>query len=127
MHPEYQYIASTPDRLIGEDAVLEIKCPFSAFNKHITPETVSYLYLCEKTGQLLLQNTHDYYHQVQGQLLCTQRQRAYFCIYTITDIVIIIIERDELFISEMLMKLTVFYNEYYKEQYLNRHLYNVKI
>ena len=29
-HPEYEFLAASPDGLIDNDGVLEIKCPFSA-------------------------------------------------------------------------------------------------
>ena len=36
-HPQ---LAASPDRLIGDDSVLEIKCPYMARNMPISPHTV---------------------------------------------------------------------------------------
>ena len=66
--------AASPDGIIGDDRVLEIKCPFTAFNKPITPATVPFLY--EENGVMNLINNHDYYYQVQGQMLCTNRKHC---------------------------------------------------
>lgn len=94
--------------------------------KNISPEKVPYLYLCEKSGFLKLNKSHNYFYQVQGQLMCTRRQTAYFCVYTIKDFKMIIIERDNTFITNMLGKLKNFYNLHFENVLFNRYLYNKK-
>lgn len=126
VHSTLQFLASTPDRLVGSDSVLEIKCPYNAKEKNISPETVPYLYLCEKEGCFKLNKEHNYYYQVQGQLLCTGRQKAYFCVYTITDFKMIVIKKDDHFIRTMVQKLTNFYNLHFENVLLQRYLYNKK-
>lgn len=127
VHKDFQFLASTPDGLIGNDGVVEIKCPFSAKSNLINPETVSYLYLCDQTGNYKLNNNHDYYYQVQGQLLCSGRNYALFVVYTFVDCIIIKISRDEDFINKMLVTLQKFYEEHYKFLFLCKYYYNVKI
>lgn len=126
INKENQFLASTPDALVGESSVLEVKCPYTACNMNISPENVPYLYLCEETGLFKLNKSHDYYYQVQGQMMCTGRQSAYFCVYTLCDLQIIVIERDNDFIENMLEKLKKFYNDYFKEAIVDKFLYNKK-
>jgi len=58
--PEYDFITCSPDGLIGDDGLLEIKCPFSM------AKMVSYL---EKDA-----HAKEYRVQLQMQLLVTGRQ-----------------------------------------------------
>ena len=60
IHPEYDFITCSPDGLIGDDGLLEIKCPFSM------AKMVSYL---EKDA-----HAKEYRVQLQMQLLVTGRQ-----------------------------------------------------
>ena len=57
------YLAATPDGLVGDDIVLEVKCPYTARDKVISPQTVPYLQIID--GKLRLAPTHDYYAQVR--------------------------------------------------------------
>jgi len=59
IHPNYSYVGGTPDGLIGDDGVLEIKCPYNPVN-HLT----------NLTGDVFLE---DYIYQVQGYLWITGR------------------------------------------------------
>ncbi|KAJ4431085.1 hypothetical protein ANN_19680, partial [Periplaneta americana] len=43
-HP---FICASPDWVICEEEILEIKCPYSAQDSVISPETVDFLYLCD--------------------------------------------------------------------------------
>lgn len=65
-HPSIPMAGASPDRLIGEDALLEIKCPNTA--THI--ETLL-------SGEV----ADKYFKQMQWQLACTNRKRALFASY----------------------------------------------
>ena len=73
--PTRPYISSSPDGIIENDHIVEIKCPFTAKDKDISPTTVPYLKLNED-GQFYLEESHDYYFQIQGQLLCTGAKKC---------------------------------------------------
>ncbi|KAJ8929780.1 hypothetical protein NQ314_017495 [Rhamnusium bicolor] len=106
-----QYAKNLSKRIpdgITATACLEIKCPFSARNSVITPETVPYLQLCDKDGFYKLKVDHNYYFQIQGQMLCTERRICHFVIYTNVDCLILSIARDEQFIVNMVNKLKDF-------------------
>ena len=66
---ETPWLAASPDRIVSDVAILEIKCPYAAKDKYITPATVPYLK--EADNSLQLCHTHAYYYQVQGQLMCS--------------------------------------------------------
>jgi len=117
-HP---YLCSTPDRLIDDDRIVEVKCPFSAKDRPISPVSVPFL---EKTGgELTLSKTHNYYYQVQGQLFCTGRQMCLFVVYTLSDMKCISISRDADFIAAMISTLEHFYCSHFKRACLDKFFY----
>jgi hypothetical protein len=78
-HP---FLAASPDEVIGDDGLIEIKCPYTA--RDFTPENAiiskKIKFASLENGHLKLKRTHAYYFQVQGQLLITGRQFCYFVI-----------------------------------------------
>ncbi|VDI44138.1 Hypothetical predicted protein [Mytilus galloprovincialis] len=118
MHP---FLAASPDGLTENKTLLEIKCPYTARNKLITPKSVPYL--SEVNGELILDQKHDYYYQIQGQLFCTGKQTCDFFVYTHEDHKLITIQRNDRFIVEMKDALTSFYEKYFK-RVLDKFMYN---
>ena len=117
-HP---YLASTPDGKVGENALVEVKCPYVSRDKPINSCTVPYLKL--EDGQLKLDKNHDYFYQVQGQLFCSEREVCHFCVYTFKDFITIELKRDDKFLEDMITKLTDFYKVYFEKAVLERHFY----
>ena len=117
-HP---YIAASPDHLLNDDTVVEVKCPYSAKNKKITHVSVPWLQM--HNGVLQIDRGHNYFYQIQGQLFCTNRAKCLLVVYTLDDVKYILVERDEAFIAEMVTKLTDFYNNYFKQALLRRFCY----
>ena len=115
------YISSTPDRLVDENTVLEVKCPYVCRDKAISEATVPYLR--NINGKFCLDQIHDYYYQVQGQMFCCNRKQCHFVIYTFEDIKVIMVKRDDVFIQGMLEKLTSFYNNYFRRELLDKFYY----
>lgn len=56
VHPDYPWLSATPDALVGDDGVLEVKCP---------PERARYTHVDQRP---------DYEAQIRVQLECTQRK-----------------------------------------------------
>ncbi|CAI6362985.1 unnamed protein product [Macrosiphum euphorbiae] len=82
---EYPYLAASPDGLVGEHFVLEIKCPYAAKDTISAIEAMEKKllpYCSVKEGKIVLKKDHAYYFQVIGQLRITQRNLCYFVIYT---------------------------------------------
>lgn len=88
-HPEF--FGGSPDRLIGEDGLVEIKCPFNSAN-HIKHCMV-------KSQEDLKDIAETYYWQIQSNLLVTGRGYAFFISYdprvTQCPLYTILIKRNE--------------------------------
>ena len=92
---------ASPDRLINIDTVLEIKCP-----KPITH--FSYILSCKVPI--------NYFYQLQGQMLCTERSKGIFASYCglfpdNKKLLIIEVPRDESIIKKLEWELAAFENE----------------
>jgi len=81
------FLAASPDDLIENNAIVEIKCPASA--KAITPEegifSKKIKYCKIKNGYLHLKRNENYFYQIQSQLHITCKNFCYFCICTPKD------------------------------------------
>jgi putative phage-type endonuclease len=88
-HPELAYVGFSPDALIGDDGLLEIKCPALEPRHTRTVESGK----CPE----------DYYAQVQGGMWTCGRQWAHFAsFYEPThDLCVVRVERDETFIQRL--------------------------
>jgi hypothetical protein len=60
------FLGASPDGIINDDNIIEVKCPYSIRNEEISISNLPYL----KTGEcgVCLDKTHNYYYQIQGQL-----------------------------------------------------------
>ena len=91
------FLCASPDRLVGDDAVLEVKCPFTQWNSTKAEAVASSDFCLEKLDQSVvycLKQTHPYWHQVQGQMYITGRSLCYFVIWTTKETAVITIKRD---------------------------------
>lgn len=81
---DYPYLAATPDGLIGEDGIVEVKCPSSA--SQFTPfdaiheKKIKFAVFLD--GQLNLKKSHNYYYQIQGQLHISRKEYCIFMVWT---------------------------------------------
>lgn len=102
LHPELDYSGASPDGLVGDDGMVEIKCPNTA--THI--ETI-------ETGTIKRQ----YLLQMQWQMACTDRQWCDFVSYDprMRDRRLIFyrqrVERDEKLIAEIRAEVEKFHGE----------------
>lgn len=91
LHPDIQWIGVSPDRLVGQEGLIEVKCP----------NTTTHLdYLFENKVP------SEYYKQIQCQLWVTGRQWCDFVSYDPrlpkrNQLLIVRTERDEKLIAEM--------------------------
>lgn len=72
----YKYTTAaggSPDRLVNDDAILEIKAPFNSVNQ------VKYLMLTDQFD--LKREYFNYWCQVQCNMMFTERSKAYFASY----------------------------------------------
>ncbi|XP_050063336.1 uncharacterized protein LOC126552669, partial [Aphis gossypii] len=109
------FLAASPDGIIEDDSLVEIKCPASA--KEFSPEeaiTIGKIKNClVNNGQLQLKRNDNYYYQVQGQLHISRRMYCYFCVWTPKGLLYEKIQRDdEFWENNMKLKLELFYLNY---------------
>lgn len=112
VHQQYPFLAASPDGLIGENEIIEVKCPVSARSMSIESavEAKRIKFLEMKHGLPSLKANHSYMYQVQGILNITGRQLCYFVVWSPLSMVVQSIEKDVLFWEDkMLPKLKKFY------------------
>lgn len=110
---EHQYLGATPDGLVGDRGILEIKCPYSA--RDLTPEEgintkkIS-IWKKNKDGVYEINKIHKWYYQVQGQLHISKRDYCILGVWTPKGLKTEIITKDdEFWEKEMFHKLKSFY------------------
>ncbi|KAL4119848.1 hypothetical protein QTP88_012612 [Uroleucon formosanum] len=110
---EQFYLAASPDGLIGDDGLMEIKCPSSA--KSVSPKEAienKIIKCCvlKNNETLHLKKNDNYYYQIQGALHISRRDYCYFCIWTPKGILYEKIFRDDNFwVNSMEPQLSSFY------------------
>lgn len=121
VHKDEPYLAASPDGLIDNDFIVEIKCPYTAQN-HTPAEAIKRNLIkfanFDKNG-LHLKRTHKYYYQVQGQLFVTDRKSCYFVIWTPKGLIYELINKDLQLWEKMLPKLNDFYFKHLLPNILN--------
>jgi len=100
VHPNFDWIGASPDGFVGDDALLEIKCPFGLRTQ---PAPVGF-----KTAA---QQPH-YVAQMQVQMFVTDRARCHFWQWTPSDSRLETVEYDPEYIAEVFPQLEAFYKEY---------------
>lgn len=111
---EVPFLGASPDGLINDDTVVEIKCPSSA--KELTPDEAIIkrkftFWTVTKSGEIDgVNKNHNFYYQIQGQLQVTRRKYCIFAMWTPKGMKYTTIERDEAFWNQkMFPKLELFY------------------
>jgi putative phage-type endonuclease len=104
-HTYEDWLGASPDGLIGDDGLIEIKCPYGLRDKN-PPEFKSIDY-----------QTH-YWMQIQIQLLVTGCQWCHFYQWSAHGYMLETVQFNQLAIEEYLPKLKDFYNEFLVEREL---------
>ncbi len=97
--PYEDWLGASPDGYVSDGSLIEVKCPFRLRNggKHIS-----------------IEKQKHYYAQVQTQLFCTGYKKAYFFQWSPFSTMTEVVEYDEAFVEDMLVKLRDFWDEYIK-------------
>ena len=119
VNPAMPFLGASPDGLVCNGltmGIIEVKCPYLA--RDMTPAEATgqlkkfCLELSPATGELELQQNHDYYHQVQGQLMVTGADFCDFVVYTSKGLNIQRIVPCQQFMEDMFMQLYRFHHGY---------------
>ncbi|KAJ8875506.1 hypothetical protein PR048_023401, partial [Dryococelus australis] len=95
---EYPFLGATPDGLVGEEAIMEVKCPLSADKYGSPKEAVDngqvnmFSHICVMYSTFVL--------PMQGQLHITGSKYCYFVVYTSRWMTYGVIEKDDEFWSD---------------------------
>jgi predicted phage-related endonuclease len=112
LHPDYDFIGASPDGLVGEHSVLEIKCLHTLRGQDTRPE-----WLWVEDGLFRLKETHPYYYQIQGELMCSEKENCVLVVYhqmaRQCRIYTVFVARNQTFINKMIQDLTAFWERYY--------------
>lgn len=108
-------LGASPDGLIDEDYVVEIKCPYK-FREVLLAEELkkdkSYIFYYDDNSKLRLNAKHPYYDQVQGQLYLTKRNFCYLCVWTPKQAIYALISKDKSW-EQNLRKMEKFYFDHF--------------
>ena len=93
-HFPNKLLGASPDGLVGEDYVLEVKCPFSQREESLEDFIKKNTFFLEKNGSIhSLKRNHIYWHQVQVQMYLTKGNNCYF-VWTKSWSAIVHVEKD---------------------------------
>jgi len=98
-HPTIEWLGASPDGIIDDETVIEIKCPYGKRNDK-TPEF--------KTAA---EQPH-YYAQMQVEMICTERTKCLFYQWSNHGDSLETVEVDAFWIADSIPKLHAFYDEY---------------
>ena len=121
---DYPFLGASPDRLIGDDSIVEVKCPYTGRNSAISPSKMfPYLHkTSNEDGDFKLNPFSSYYSQIQGQLYITKRRYCFFVVYTFEDLFVQKLEIDNDYCNFCLLpKLKLFYEKYLRK-YIADHM-----
>lgn len=114
VNKDMPYLGATPDGVIDDDGIIEIKCPSSCAS--LSPEAAimmkkfSFFSFNKKNNKIEINKKHKYYFQVQGQIHISDRKYCIFVLWTPLGVYTENIPKDEeLWIKYMLPKLKNFY------------------
>ena len=100
--PYEDWLGASPDGLIGDDTILEFKCPYGIRNK---PAPVPFKWLDQ---------TH-YYGQIQIEMLASGRTKAIFAQWTPNGEYVEHVTQDQSWLDENMPRLREFYDLYLSE------------
>ena len=108
-------LGASPDGLVGDNEIVEIKCPYTFRNDNLTERlktTTNYIISSNERGEITLNENHNYFHQIQGNLYLTNRKKCYLCIWTIKEIICIEVDRDPLWAQNIILLENFYFNKY---------------
>lgn len=119
------WLCSSPDEIIKlngkEVMLLEIKYPSSCAKKPIVEEdriNVGYL-KWDQNGNIFLKKSDRYYTQIQFSMYVLNCKWCHFLLYfPASELICLLIKRDDLFLKPVIKKLELFYFNYYLPEYI---------
>ena len=121
----YPFLGATPDGLVSctccGTGLLEIKCPYNYRNVNPSDITNESFYLQTKSdGTKVLDSSHDYYYQVQGQMGIWKKDYCDFVCWTNEGHVVTRIKYDVNFFENFVSKCEHFFDTYILPELMTR-------
>lgn len=112
---EKPFLGASPDGVVGQDRIVEIKCPFNGRNQVIAPGKCFSFLTYNDSHETILKTNSKYYQQVQGQLYISNKKSCYFVVFTFEDMFIQHIPIDREYCEGSLIpKLELFYFKHFR-------------
>ncbi|XP_062603648.1 uncharacterized protein LOC134265461 [Saccostrea cucullata] len=112
---DYPYLGASPDAVVDDSAIVEVKCSYSGKNDMVKPGGHFKYLTTDDNGNIALKKSHSYYDQIQGQLYISKREVCYFVVFTLKDLFVQKIHLDKHYCENSLLpKLKVFFEKYYR-------------
>lgn len=95
--------------------IVEVKCPYTARDLTITEacQSITGFYLEMSTdGRITLKQSHDYWHQIQGQLYLTGAQCCDLAVWTKKDLQVIRVVKDKLWAKNISIMVDFYFNKF---------------
>jgi len=102
-HPDHNWLGASPDGLVGDNAILEIKCPYG-LRESQSPEFKS------------IDQLDHYYAQLQLEMACTGRDTAYFYQWNRYKSMLEIVNFDPEWHEENIPLLREFYDDFLRRK-----------
>jgi len=125
LHP-CGFLAGSPDGLVGNTGIIEVKCPYKWRNAKLEEvlgvDNLECLYNQQRStlkkdtyvavfneGNWHLNEDHEYFHQIQGNLHITNREFCHLILWTPKSLVCLKIDKDEEWGRQFLPALSSFF------------------
>lgn len=102
VHPEHEWLGASPDGLIGDDAVMECKCPYGQRDKN------------PPAFKSAAEQPH-YLAQIQIEMACTKRSQCHFWQWSPYGTRLEVLRIDHGWLADAITKLRAFYDLYLSE------------
>lgn len=108
-------LGASPDGfVIGEKAIIEIKCPYKYRNSNTASEILgdkNYILYLNEDNCCVINKSHEYYHQIQGTLHICNCDICYLVIWTAKTTVIFPVPKDVLWAENIGILLNFYHNK----------------
>ena len=119
LHPS-GLIGASPDGFVGDEIVLEVKCPWSARDCTSVEDLMNikgFFLVKDDSGNISFAKTDQgqaYFHQIQGQLALTGRNLCHFVIWTPQVQLITVIPSDPAWTQNLQTLIDFYVNHFFK-------------
>ncbi len=116
INPKYPFLGTSPDGILCTKnglKLLEIKCLFRHREGKIADIKDKLFFLKMDAENIILDSKHEYYFQIQGQMLITNVHKCVLFVFSLVDSVCVEVEFNAQFCKTMLEDLHRFYFLHY--------------